>query len=408
MSGPTRSVESASSWWRAGLALLIASLSFGAVTAVPILLKPLMAEWGVGAASISLVHTATLLGGGLGSLWFGRLLDRHGFFPLAVVAALAISAGLLLMSRAQSLWVLYLSAGVLIGAVGQGVFFSPLMVALSRWFDRHGALAMAVASCGQSVGGFLVPPLLRLGVQHLGWRDSLAWFSLLCLLVLLPAVWAFCQAPAPLRPAQGVSDQCVPMPGRRFRFWMYGLGFAVFNAVTFAVVGHLLAYGEERGFQPVAAAALMSVLLGSTLLFRLLGGLWMRRWGAYRVLLLSSTLHVAGVLVLTWPVGYAGLALGATAIGLGFGGYLPAYAVLVRDMFAPGQAGRRVAEINAFGFFAAGLGSGAAGWLRDLSGSYASALTACAALACAGWVMLVALRRALGDSPATAQREQWA
>ncbi|WP_157991404.1 hypothetical protein [Caldimonas tepidiphila] len=43
-------IESAWGWW---LVLAIASLGFGAVTAVPILLKPLAREWGTGAASIA-------------------------------------------------------------------------------------------------------------------------------------------------------------------------------------------------------------------------------------------------------------------------------------------------------------------------------------------------------------------
>lgn len=395
----TDTVESAQSWWRAVLVLAMASVSFGAVTAVPILMKPLMAEWGTGTASIAWVHTVTLIGGGLGSLWFGRLLDRFGFFPLAVVAALATSAGVFAASQAQSLWVLYLACGLLIGAVGQGIFFSPLMVALSRWFDRHSALALSVASSGQSLGGFLVPPLLRQGVEWMGWRASLAWYALFALVLLLPAAWAFRRPPPAPRARPGASDRERVVPRRRYRFWMYGLGFALFNAVTFAVVGHLLAFGEERGFLPLVAASLTSALLGSTLFFRLLAGVWMKRWGAYRVLLLSSSLHVLGVLGLVFTEGFSGMAWSAAAIGLGFGGYLPAYAVLVRDMFPARESGRRVAEINFFGFISGGLGSGWAGWLRDFTGSYVSTFQWCAGVACLGLVLLFALRRSLDDRP---------
>jgi len=77
------SIESAYSWWLAALTLIITSLSIGAVTAVPILLKPLAQEWITGAGSIAWVHTSTPTGAGLGSivlLWTQRrLLDDRAY-----------------------------------------------------------------------------------------------------------------------------------------------------------------------------------------------------------------------------------------------------------------------------------------------------------------------------------------
>lgn len=392
----SHSIESARSWWLALLVLLMASTSFGAVTAIPILLKPLMAEWQTGASSVAMVHTFTLVGGGLGSLVFGRLLDRYDFFPLALVGALATSGGVYLASQAVSLSALYWIGGVLLGAIGQGVLFSPLMVALSRWFDRNVAMAIAIASSGQSVGGLLVPPLLRQGEAWWGWRTSLALYAVAAALVLLPGACLF-RRPPPARRTEplGAAPWEAGFPRRRTRFWLYGAGFAVFNAITFAAVGHLLAFGEERGYAPLAAAALMSVLLGSTLVFRLASAVFIRRCGAYTVLLWVSALHVVGVLGLAWSGGYAGMALAAAAIGLGFGGYLPAYAILVRDMYPAQQAGRRVAEINCFGFIAAGLGSGLAGAWRDATGSYESTFMVCAVLGVCGLAGLWAGRRVL-------------
>ncbi|UUZ66138.1 hypothetical protein LP414_23135 [Polaromonas sp. P1(28)-13] len=63
--------------------------------------------------------------------------------------------------------------------------------------------------------------------------------------------------------------------------------------------------------------------------------------------------------------------MGAVLVGLGFGGFVPGYAILVREMFPAAQAGRRIADIYFFRFVAAGIGSWTNGWLRDLTGGYA-------------------------------------
>lgn len=390
-------IESARSWWLAALALVIASLSFGAVTAVPILLKPLAREWDTGAASIAWVHTSTLVGAGLGSLLLARLTDRHGFFPVAVAAALTTAAGLFLASRADGVTTLHLVCGLILGGIGQGAFFSPLAVALSRWFDRHRALALAIASCGQSVGGFVVPPLLRLGAERLGWRSTLEIYAGIALLVLLPAAWAFRRRPpAPREDAVQPAAAAGTGPReRKRRFATLAAGLALASLATFAVVGHLIAHGEERGFEPMAAAALVSTLLGATLVFRLLAGLALQRCGTYRLLVLATALHLAGIAGVAASEGYAALAASAALVGLGFGGYIPAYAVLVRDMFPAQESARRVAEIWFFAFAAAGLGSGAGGWLRDASGSYALPFQAAVTVAAASLLLLCARRRLL-------------
>ena len=86
------SIECAYSWWMAAMVLVIASISFGAVIAVPVLLKPLAHEWHTGAASIAWVHMSTMIGAGVGSPVLGRLLDRHGFFPIALAGAVSFTS----------------------------------------------------------------------------------------------------------------------------------------------------------------------------------------------------------------------------------------------------------------------------------------------------------------------------
>jgi MFS family permease len=393
--GPA-SIETRYGWWVAVVTLVIASLSFGAVTSVPVLLKPLAQGWHTGASTVALVHTSAMMGAGVGSLLLGRLLDRFGFFGISLLAATATGLGLVLAARAENLLTLHLAYGLLVGGVGQGAFFSPLAAAVSQWFDRHRTLAIAIAASGQSVGGLLLPPMLRWGAQEFGWRETLQAYGIVAGSVLVACAFVFRRSPPRQLSAAVRETHSGRGPGiGRGGFALLGLCMALFNLASFIVIGHLTAFGEEQGFAPAMAAAVISAMLGVTLVSRLLLGPLSRRWGRYGALVLVSALHLTGVLMLAAAHGHASMLVAVLFIGLGFGGYVPAYAVLARELFPARQAGQRIAEIYFFAFMAAGAGSWTGGWLRDWSGGYSVPFAFAALSACVGACILLRLRRQL-------------
>ncbi len=388
------SIQSAYGWWIALVTLVIASISFGAVTSVPILLKPLSTDWQTGASTIALIHTSAMFGAGAGSLLLGRLLDRFGFFCIAVVAALATGTGLVIAARAEDLLTLHLAYGLLVGGIGQGAFFSPLAAAVSQWFDRHRALSIAIAASGQSVGGLTLPPLLRWSAEQVGWRHAIEVYGIAAGLILLACAFAFRRAPPrPTSPSRTATAGVVRID--RAGFALLGSCMALFNLATFMAIGHLTAFGEEIGLAPATAAVFVSVMLGVTLVSRLSIGQLSQRFGHYRMLVAVSLLHLCGVALLAASTSTVSTLAAVVLIGLGFGGYVPAYAVIVRELFPASEAGRRIAEIYFLAFIAAGVGSWSGGLARDMSGSYAVpfALAMCAALV--GALLLLHLSRRL-------------
>lgn len=403
--GRPSTVEGRYSWAVAFATLVLASVSFAAVTSIPILMRPLQADTGWSFRDLSFGHTLAMLGAGIAALFIGRLSDRFGFFRISLAAGVATATGLHLAALASEPWQLYLCYGLLIGACGQGTFFSPLSGAVSLWFDRHRALAIAIAASGQSVGGLIGPPLLRHGAEVMGWRGTLTAFSLVAAILLLGASLLFARRPAPMRHGgtdvleSGATSRSRSMSGvTRRRFLTLGAALAATNLSTFVVLGHLAAYSEEIGLSAVQAAAVLSALLGVTLVSRLSCGLLSRRWGEHRTLVSVTAIQLLGIGALALASSPALVVVSAVLVGLGFGGYLPAYAVIVREMFPAKEAGRRIAEIYLFGFFAAGAGSLVGGALRDAFGEYAPAFWFAAASAALG-LAIVAFQKSAIEGP---------
>src|SRR5690606_1342547 len=156
---------------------------------------------------------------------------------------------------------------------------------------------------------------------------------------------------------------------------------------------HLTAYGEESGYSILAAAGLLSTLLGVVIVSRVAFGFLAARCGTWAALLLVSALHAAGATWLALSQDYTQSARGAALIGLGFGGYVPGYALLVLQSFPASEAGKRTSQIYVFSFLSAGTGSLFGGWVRDLTGNYEASFLFAAVSAVTGFLLLLLARR---------------
>ena len=412
--------DSAYSWLVAVATLILASLSFGAANSVPILYPEIAGEFGWGSSKVASLYAATMVGGAIASLCLGRALDRIGFFKIGVVATCATCGGMLLASRATNLWQFYLIYGVLVGGLGQGAFLSTLAAAVSQWFVRHRAMAVAIALCGQGVGGLCIPPLLRAWSDMSGWRDALWMYALSCVVLMGASILLFSPRPpgeagaapqgrsdpadaASLRSAASLapvpSDRRLPAPSP----WLIVVLFIVLwgaNSATVGVSSHLVAYGAMAGLTPVLAGTLMSVHYGVVLLARLSAGYWLDRVDHYSVLLVTTGIQIFGTLVVVFADSVTMVVVGAMAIGVGFGGYLPAYGAIVQSRYPRSQVGRRTTELYLASFVGAGGGTWMVGALWEAGdGTFDLAFATMAALSVMAMVVLVSARSLIKPQP---------
>src|SRR5205823_8280058 len=97
----------------------------------------------------------------------GRLPDRIGMRMAAVFGALMTALGLAVSAVGQT-WALLVGSAVLIGLLGNSAHYPPLVIYVSRRFDRRRGTALALISSGQYIAGVLWPTVFEQAMIQCG------------------------------------------------------------------------------------------------------------------------------------------------------------------------------------------------------------------------------------------------
>ncbi len=392
-------------WWRLALALAASSIGACGMYVYVVVLPRVQADFGIDRSSASMPYTITMIGFGIGMVLMGRLADRHGVWLPISIGALCLSAGFVLAAHAPGFWTFTVVHGLLIGLLGASATFGPLVADTTLWFERHRGIAVAICASGNYLGGAVWPWVAEHYVETVGWRQTYVGIGAFCLLTMLPLAYAMRRRPPALRHgavalhegdaapgATAATGLARSAPERAHTRGVPGaaegrtLGMsprALQSLLAIAGVGccvamsmpqvHIVAYCSELGYGPARGAQMLSLMLGFGVVSRLVFGLISDRIGGLRTLLLGSVLQgVALTLFLPFD-GLVSLYVISSMFGLFQGGIVPSYAIIVREHFAPREAGERVGVVLMSTLFGMALGGWMSGKAFDLTGSYHAA-----------------------------------
>jgi MFS family permease len=323
----------------------------------------------------------------------GYLFDRLGARVLFPIGALCMGAGLMLCSTSESLAGLTVSYGILLGFSYAALGFIPHMAIVPRWFLQRRGLASAASLAGVGLGSLGVAALSAELILRIGWRETMWWFGIGAMVVLIPINLLFhrhsaeriglvpdgrstrpATRTAPVKDGATIGD-AVRTPA----FWLLSLAVTMTGVCTMTMVVHQTRLLVDMGY----SLALASLIFGALGVMRAIGGLI---WGP-----LSDRIGRATCVVIICGISIVGLALlwltslvpaesfalriallsgYVLTFGIGFNGMAPVYASAVSDKFA----GRNLGTILGLLDLGFGLGSAVgpwwAGWMFDRYGNY--------------------------------------
>ena len=364
-----------------------------AVATLSIFIVPMTSEFGWSRTGIS---GAVAVGAVLGAFvapFIGPLFDRHGSRTLLVASAVVMSGCCVALAGTQGLLWFYVAFGI-----SRLMFSTPFEIgttsAVTKWFVRRRARAMALLIMSTGVGLTIAPLVVAAAIDIAGWRA--AWLTLAVIAIVfgvLPQWLLLVRSPediglepdgsaavpessaATARAAgTGEIDFTRTQALRTSTLWLMMVYTLLVFPVQAGVSLHQAPYLIERGISPTIAATIVSSFSLAGALSSLLFGYLGDRVPVRAALAASAALLALGAVTMR---GVEGPLLGyvsAVLFGAGIGGILTMIPVAwasyfgrahfgaIRGITLPAQVGGQA------------IGPLAAGVLHDLTGSYASGL----------------------------------
>src|SRR5215218_5701926 len=368
--------DSAASWLRLLLALLLSTIGGVGMWSVVVALPAVQADFGSARAGASLPYTLAMIGFAVGGIGMGRLADRFGIAVPVAGSAVALALGYVAAAASPSLTFFALAHGLLIG-VASSAAFGPMMADVSQWFVRRRGIAVAVCASGNYVAGTFWPPVLQHFFDTVGWRQTHLGIALFCVATMLPLAFLLRGTPpARISPTAGAANHASParlgLSSGALMTVLALAGVACCIAMAMPQV-HIVAYCGDLGYGVARGAQMLAVMMAFGIVSRIATGFIADRIGGLPTLLLGAVLQGAALFLYVLFDGLASLFVISALFGLFQGGLIPSYAIIIREYFSPQEAGTRVGVVLMATLLGMALGGWMSGAIFDLAGSYRAA-----------------------------------
>ena len=277
--------------WLAGGFLLTLFSSFGQTFFIGLSGSDLRATFHLSEGAFGGVYMLATLASAMTLPFLGRTLDLMPGWKVAGFTMPALAAACVLIALAPSLIVLTFSI-YLLRLFGQGMMTEIAFTETGRWFVANRGRAMALIVPGQQAGSAILPTIVVLITRLSGdWRT--AWFASAAAVFLigLPVIVALMRVER-----VATSQAAKPQRQHTARDWTRGevirdpiLYLLLAGTLAPSFIGTVILFHQAylialRGYDPLAFSAAFPIMSITTIMFGLVCGHLIDRFGALRLL----------------------------------------------------------------------------------------------------------------------------
>ncbi|WP_017727244.1 L-lactate MFS transporter [Halalkalibacterium ligniniphilum] len=384
-------METTKNRWLIALAAVGIHISIGSVYAWSVFTNPLSKTFNWSLTQVSITFSIAIAFLGISAAFMGHFVEKYGPRVSGLVSAAFFGAGTLGAGFAvsiESLWLLYITYGVL-GGIGLGVGYITPVSTLVKWFPDRRGLATGMAIMGFGFASLVFSPIMNSLISSVGISSTFYILGAIYLVVMVSAASYIAPPPKGWMPAgfkekvesgesKPVADLSQLMANEAVktkRFWFLWIMLFINVTCGIAILAVASPMAQEITGMSAAAAATMVGLMG------LFNGLGRIGWasisdyvGRPNVYTAFFAIQIVSFLVLpsiTQALAFQLiLFLILTCYGGGFAS-IPAY---IGDLFGTKQLGAIHGYILTAWALAGLVGPTIASMVREATNSYAGTL----------------------------------
>lgn len=281
----------------------------------------------------------------------GWLIDKYGPRSLMMTGALFLFMAFVGIAFSSSLEMFYLF--YVFNALGY-VFAGPLpaQVLISRWFDKNRGKAMGIAYLGIGAGGAVVPILAANLVNRYDWHVALAILGGIGFLLVFGVAFFIKDNARKLadKPSEKIAKPVVESVSmreilRNRNFYLLAIGSMCSIGVVGGISQHIKLYLSDLQYSQAEAARVMSFVLLSSLIGRVLMGYLADLFRRKHVMILIYMIVACSIPLLLMPDFPGRIYIFAVIFGIGLGGDYMIIPLMAGDLFGVKALGRTMGII---------------------------------------------------------------
>jgi MFS family permease len=333
-----------------GAFLVCEAVAYGIVlTSFTFFVKPWSAEFGVSNGTVMLcILAASLMCAPIGFV-LGIAIDRFSLRFLIAGGAACYAISLILLSQSVAFWqvfgiycLLVPVTMILLGpAVGQ--------VLATRWFPHRRGAAIGMVLFGTSLGGVLLPPVVALMFESLGWRDTFLFLGLgiVCAVPAIPLLIR--NQPRQVQYRDHMIGVPLAVNDRHWsaadilkdrEFWMLLVSIIPLSGIFTALQIHAAPIADERDFSPAHASLLVSSVVAAAIVSKPFTGALVD-WMPYRTILATlALLSIVGIVALSFSSGPIDTVAAFALLGFATGGAISVLGAALAYRYGAAMLGR--------------------------------------------------------------------
>lgn len=353
--------------WLIVIGSIITQLGLGTIYTWSLFNQPLVNKFGFQLNKVAITFSITSFALAVSTLAAGKLQDKLGIRKLTSFAGLILWLGLILTSFDSSLPMLYITAGVIVGAA-DGIAYITTLSNCIKWFPDKKGLISGISVGAYGTGSLIFKYINGSLINNVGVSKAFLYWGLIAMALIL--IGSQLLKDAPLVVSNSINSKNVKeftvkeMLKTKEAYALFLIFFSACMSGLY-LIGIVKDIGVELvGLTPdVAANAVAMVAIFNTAGRIILGAL-SDKFGRLKVVILSLSITTVAVFALSFiHLNFAIFFTCVASIAFCFGGNITVFPAIVGDFFGVNN------QTKNYGVIYQGFGLGA------ISGSFISSLT---------------------------------